>query len=306
MSSVLFVFLDGVGIGENDKLINPFVNGEITFLKNIFGLNPIITDPTIQNNDRFVFPVDANLDVEGLPQSGSGQTAIFTGINAAKIIGKHFGPFPHSEHIPLLQNESIYTDLIQLKKKVEFANAYPPVFFEYLQKGKKRTSVSTMTCRLNGIKINTIEDVLKKNAITSEITNHRWKQRLNINLPPVSVDEAVDILLSVVDRNDFTFYEYFLTDHFGHGRNANERSENLEILSDFLVKLIEGNANNTIFIASDHGNIEDMSTKTHTRNPALAISVGKNSDYLFHRIKSLTDIKKTLIEVILDKELSGD
>jgi len=304
MSSVLFVFLDGVGIGENDKSINPFVSGEIPFLKNIFGLNPTITNPTIQKNDRFVFPVDANLDVDGLPQSGSGQTAIFTGINAAQIIGKHFGPFPHSEHIPLLQNESIYSFLAKMNRKVCFANAYPPVFFEYLLKGKKRTSVSTMACKLNGVKINTVEDLLNHKALTAEVTNHRWKQRLNIDLPIISIDEAVEILLKIAGKNDFTFYEYFLTDHFGHGRNLIERKENLNILSEFLVKLINANTDFSVFISSDHGNIEDMSVKTHTRNPALGLSAGAHSAYLADRIKSLTDIKKTLIEVILDQELS--
>ena len=178
------------------------------------------------------------------------------------------------------------------------------VFFEYLLKGKKRTSVSTMACKLNGVKINTVEDLLNHKALTAEVTNHRWKQRLNIDLPIISIDEAVEILLKIAGKNDFTFYEYFLTDHFGHGRNLIERKENLNILSEFLVKLINANTDFSVFISSDHGNIEDMSVKTHTRNPALGLSAGAHSAYLADRIKSLTDIKKTLIEVILDQELS--
>ncbi|GAB4137312.1 MAG: metalloenzyme [Ignavibacteriales bacterium] len=304
MSSVLFIFLDGVGIGENDSHKNPFISGQINFLSVLFGKNPTLNESTIEKNNLFVFPIDANLDVDGLPQSGSGQTAIFTGENASKIIGRHFGPFPHSEFLPLLESKSIYTDLQRKNKKVYFANAYPPVFFEYLNSGKKRTSVSTMVSRLNNVKINSINELLNKEALTAEVTNHRWNQRLKMNLPVRSIDESVEVLLALSEKNDFTFYEYFLTDHFGHGRNLNEADENLNILSEFICKLINANKKLSIFISSDHGNIEDLSIKTHTRNPALGIAAGVNSEFFFNRIKSLTDIKKTLIEVILDKELS--
>lgn len=306
MSSVLFIFLDGVGIGENDSNKNPFVNGRINFLSKLFGKTPTLEESSIKKNNLFLFPIDANLDVDGLPQSGSGQTAIFTGENASKIIGKHFGPFPHSEFFPILKSRSIYTDLQNNDKKVYFVNAYPPVFFDYLNSGKKRTSVSTTVSRLNNVKINSVNELLNKVALTAEITNHRWKKKLQMSLPDRTIDESVEIILSLAEKNDFTFFEYFLTDHFGHGRNLNEADENLNILSEFIVKLIDANKKITLLIASDHGNIEDLSIKTHTRNPAIGIAAGVNSEYISQRIKSLTDIKKTLIEVILAEELSNN
>ena len=48
----------------------------------------------------------------------------------------------------------------------------------------------------------------------------------------------------------------------------------------------------TLLICSDHGNLEDISVKMHTRNPALTIAAGKYGEYLYHSIKDLSDIKK--------------
>ena len=35
------------------------------------------------------------LGIEGLPQSATGQTALFTGINAAQLLGRHLFGFPN-------------------------------------------------------------------------------------------------------------------------------------------------------------------------------------------------------------------
>ncbi len=48
------------------------------------------------------------LGVEGLPQSGTGQTSIFCGVNASKIVGKHFGPYPYSTLIPIIKEKNIF------------------------------------------------------------------------------------------------------------------------------------------------------------------------------------------------------
>ena len=306
MSNVIFIFLDGVGIGENNSSKNPFVSGKINFFKKLFLDIPTLKNQRLTYSDNYCFPVDALLGInDDFPQSGTGQTSIFCGINAAKIIGKHFGPFPHSELLRYLKDFSIYHDLKKRNKKVYFANAYPPIFFDYLKTGKKRTSVSTTTALFNNVKINSIDDVIAGKALTAEITNHRWVKKLNIDLPQITVDNAVDSLLNMASKNDFTFYEYFLTDHFGHGRNLDEMEENLFILSEFIFKLVQANNNMTIFISSDHGNLEDISIKSHTFNPAIGIASGKEAKFLSENIHSLIDIKKVLLEVILGEEISG-
>lgn len=46
------------------------------------------------------------MGVDGLPQSGTGQVSIFAGINAPKIVGYHFGPFPHSKTVAALKEKT--------------------------------------------------------------------------------------------------------------------------------------------------------------------------------------------------------
>ena len=40
------------------------------------------------------WPIDAALGIEGLPQSATGQTALFTGVNALQLVGMHISAFP--------------------------------------------------------------------------------------------------------------------------------------------------------------------------------------------------------------------
>ena len=53
----------------------------------------------------------------------------------------------------------------------------------------------------------------------------------------------------------------------------------------------------TLIICSDHGNLEDLSVKTHTLNPALTISAGKHAEELFFMIKDLSQIKPAIMKI---------
>jgi len=100
------IFIDGVGIGNEDYQFNPFFKYGFKTFTDIFGDIPSLQNQTIVRNKKFIFPVDACLGVEGFPQSGTGQTAIFCGMNAAKFVGKHFGPFPYSTLIPIIRGQN--------------------------------------------------------------------------------------------------------------------------------------------------------------------------------------------------------
>ena len=56
------------------------------------------------------------------------------------------------------------------------------------------------------------------------------------------------------------------------------------------------NKKTTLVICSDHGNLEDLSVKTHTLNPSLTIAAGKNSEDIFRSVKSIIDIKPAIIK----------
>ena len=184
------IFIDGVGIGKKDPGINPFFKYGFKTFEKVFGEIPHLEKQYLSNDDCYLFPSDANLGVEGLPQSGTGQVSIFCGMNAAQFVGKHFGPFPYSTTIPVIEKENIFKAFKDIGKSVSFVNAYPKVFFDYLRSGRTRLSTTTLSCRLSNVKLNTIKEIREKKAITAEITNERWNKRLQYQLKVISPETA--------------------------------------------------------------------------------------------------------------------
>ena len=202
MNPVLMIFVDGVGIGKKDYEFNPFFKYGFKTFERIFGEIPHIGKQHLDKNDIYCFPVDAKLGVGGLPQSGTGQVSIFCGVNAAKFVGKHFGPFPYSTTIPLIAEQNIFKHYKDINKQAYFANAYPKVFFDYINSGKTRLNTTALMCRLSGIKLNSVKEVKKGHALTAEITNERWNKRLNYNLKVIKPETAAKRLLKIANEND--------------------------------------------------------------------------------------------------------
>jgi 2,3-bisphosphoglycerate-independent phosphoglycerate mutase len=296
MNQILMIFIDGVGIGKEDYESNPFFKYGFKTFTEIFGEIPTLKKRLLINNNIYLFPTDARLGLKGFPQSGTGQTSIFCGVNAAKMVGKHFGPYPYSTLIPVIKEKNIFKYYLSKNEKVFFANAYPKVFFDYIRSGKSRLSVTTLSCRLNGMRLNKVTDVRRGKAITAEITNERWNTKLKYNLPVIRPGTAAGRLLKIAGQNSFTAYEYFLTDLIGHGRYDGDIKKTVNALDEFLYTVITGmNKNMTLIVCSDHGNFEDLSVKTHTLNPSLTITAGRNAEKLFNNIKDISQIKSAII-----------
>lgn len=296
MNPVLMIFMDGVGIGKEDYENNPFFRYGFKTFTDLLGDIPSDKKQIIANNGFYLTPVDATLGVEGFPQSGTGQTSIFCGINAAKYIGKHYGPYPYSTLIPVIKEKNIFAWYAIRGKKCFFANAYPKVFFEYLASGKSRLSVTSLSCRLTGIRLNRSSDVRTGKALTAEITNQRWNRKLGYTLPVIKAATAARRLIRIADKNDFTLYEYFLTDHLGHGRYDDDIVTTMQTLDDFLFTILNEIDKSvfTVVICSDHGNFEDLSCKTHTYNPSIFFTAGKYAAEISGKVNDLTQIKDAI------------
>jgi phosphopentomutase len=301
MNNILMVFLDGVGIGKMDNQFNPFFKFGFKTFENIFRNIPSLDNQRFTNGTHFLFPTDATLGVEGLPQSGTGQASLFCGFNAPMFVGKHFGPYPYSTTIPILQKENILVYFRDKYRSSYFANAYPKAFFDYVNSGRTRLSVTTLTCQLTGIRLNRVADVRTGKALTAELTNERWNQKLGYKLKVIQPKTAARRLLRIAEQYKFTLYEYYLSDHLGHLRIANEFENLFGELDEFLFTLLAevDSKNMTIVICSDHGNLEDLSIKAHTRNPALTITAGKFAKKIAESVTDITQIKQALLNYCL-------
>jgi 2,3-bisphosphoglycerate-independent phosphoglycerate mutase len=299
---VLLLFIDGMGIGKKDYNYNPFFFTKLeTFSKILNGNIPHFRNRRVDTKYATLIPADTRFGIKGLPQSGTGQTAIFCGINAPKIIGKHFGPYPYSDLKPYIKNLNLFQRLKEKKKKVHFANAYPKQFFEYIASGKTRFTVTTFACMISGIPLQKHEEMMEGKAISADITAEGWK-KLGYDIKPINPILTGKRLYSIALKNDFTLFEYFLTDHAGHSRKKDFASEVLIKYDRFLNGILDKHDPNKLFIiiVSDHGNIEDLSVKTHTLNPVPVILIGKNKDQYAKKIRSIKDIYYIITEILTE------
>ncbi len=299
MNKVIFIFLDGVGIGKSDKINNPFFKYSFDTFNKLFSDIPSINNQFLNSGNKFVFPIDTILDVPELPQSGTGQTSLFCGFNSQKYLGKHFGPYPHTTLHPFIKEKNIFFELIKKNKKPYFANAYPEIYFEHLTRGLNRVSVPSLCSIYSDLKLNNYEDLKNQAALSPEIDNHRWVQKLKYDLPIISAEKAAENLLGLTANYDFVLFEYFFTDYFGHGR-LNEEFENMIFCLDkFLYTVLSTHdKNDFVIITTDHGNFEDLSTKSHTLNPGLTIVSGKKAEKASKVLKNISQIKEFILNEV--------
>ncbi len=297
---VLMLFVDGLGIGEADPSSNPFFRFPTRLFSEIFDGPPHTDNQFIRKGDLLLFPVDACLGVPGIPQSGTGQISIFCGINAPQIYGKHYGPYAPISLIPEIYEKNIFSVLLNGGKRPWFANAYPKPFFKYMHSGRKLKNVTAHCIDGAGLKFNKASAVWRREALTAELMNDRWRSRLGYKMPQITPSEAARRLIRIASRYDFTLFEYFYTDYMGHGREYLPLAEFMRVFDEFITGIILNLTNDTEFLmVSDHGNFENISIKSHTINPVMAVYKGSNSDKVFKQIKNLTDIKPFLTDTLL-------
>lgn len=292
--SVIFLFIDGVGLGSNNES-NPFAEQEYRGFSAMAGDQSFTDTATEFNEANHLFKnVDACLGVEGLPQSGTGQATLFSGENASKEIGKHFGPFPHSGIKPLLKKQSLFLKAKELGVKCTFINAYPDIFFQKARK-RNRWSCTTLMTKNADFALHTTKDVKEGKALTAELTQQAWREHLNINVPRISPEQAAERLLDQTETYDLLLHEYYLTDKAGHSQELDKAAGYLNIYDRFLWHLIRNKASETtIVLSSDHGNIENLSVKTHTRNAVPLFAIGPGAQN-FRKAKSIKDITPGII-----------
>lgn len=305
---VLMLFLDGVGIGRDDRENNPFFAANFPALRSLcHGVIPTLESSGSESQKSTFLPIDATLGVEGLPQSGTGQTALFTGVNGARVIGKHFGPHPYSTLKPLLRERNIFRQLRERGKTSCFANAFPQRFFDYVSHRRSRLTVTTFSCLESSIPLLQSEDLENGRGISADITNTGWADLGYPHIPVIEPEEAGIRLVGLTREFDFVLFEYWKTDHAGHAQNMADAIEALRRFDRMLAGILTSiNTRDTLLlITSDHGNVEDLSVKTHTRNPVPLLLFGHRHQEVAARFRedgfeggNLTRVTPLLVEIL--------
>jgi len=300
---VLFLFFDGWGIGANDPATNPFLTASMPTWRDLCdGRLPTRGNGNYTGARATLIPTDAMLGVPGLPQSATGQTTIFTGVNAPRVIGAHVGPYPNAALREILARDNLFLRLTAAKRRVAFANAYPPIFFERLARNKARRSATSYAVQAAGVRYRDIDDLRAGRAVSAFVTNKLWRDH-GADVPLLTARAAGANLARLARENDLTVFEYFLTDAAGHKGNPAFTARVLAEVDELVRGVLDGiNLDDSLVVlTSDHGNVEDAAAKGHTRNHVPTLLIGAAREKIAPQIHSLADLTPAISNLLLAK-----
>lgn len=290
----LVLFLDGVGLGADDAASNPFVSAALPNLTDLLGPRWYIpARAPIYAAWGSLAATDANLGVEGRPQSASGQAAILTGRNVPALTQAHIGPWPSKTVRAAIEQGTLFHDAVAAGRPAVLLNAYPQPYFDAIARGRRLYSSIPLAAVSAGLRLLTAEDLHAGRALSPGFTNENWRDRLDDpDVPIFSPLEAGRRLAHLAQAHTFSFFDHWISDVVGHRGPLSAAVEHLEALDAVIGGLLDAwdDATGLLIITSDHGNLEDKSISSHTRNPVPTILVGRGHAHLAARIHDLTDI----------------
>ena len=299
LMSALLIFVDGLGIGTRGAHNPLHLLGEEAAPLAVFDDE----EPRLPFGGLLA-RTDARLGVEGRPQSASGQTTILTGVNAPAALGYHKQGFPNERMRELIREHSIFLRLARLGVGPNlFANAYASRFFVTRPRW---VSATTVAVEAAGLPFRTVEDLREGRALYHDFTN-RALAAFGDETPQRTPEEAADVLAALAARHRFTLYEHFIADRAGHERDFDFARTVLGELASFVRAVLArvDLAHTTVILTSDHGNVEDLSTRNHTLNQVPTLAWGLARATVARRVRTLADITPTITDILTAREAAA-
>lgn len=276
MARFLLLFVDGVGLGPAGTG-NPLSTVPMPALASVLGGALTIERVGARAPELALVALDAALGVPGLPQSATGQTALFTGVNAPALLGRHVAAFPGPRLAEVLSEHSLLARARRAGHAATFANPYTPRYFEEVGSGRRRHSATTLAALAaapEGAPLRGLAELAAGRACTWDVCRDHF-QRWAPEVEPVAAERAGRELAAVASEHELTLWETFMTDLAGHGRWGWTAAEALSRLDGLLAGLLATRPHDlTILLTSDHGNLEVADHGSHTPNPVPLLAIG--------------------------------
>ncbi len=276
--NVLVIFLDGIGLGENDPAVNPFCAAHLPTLQSLLGGNRLVRATAPYEGElATLLALDANLGVDGTPQSASGQASLLTGVNVPARIGGHYGPKPNPPIQQILREDNLFNQVVSRGGTAALLNAYPPRYFEAIDSGRRLYSAIPFAFNAAGLPLMTAEDLQAGRALSVDFTGQGWADQPGF--PPAPVyghEQAGQVLAGLAGQYDLSWFDFWPSDYAGHKQDHERARQILESFDAVLGGLVQAwhGTRRLIVLTSDHGNLEDLSQRMHTRNPVPALLIG--------------------------------
>jgi 2,3-bisphosphoglycerate-independent phosphoglycerate mutase len=291
------LFVDGFGWARDDPSVNPCASYGGTRLR--LPDPPEVGHAIRLANGAWACALDACLGVEGLPQSATGQTTLLTGINAAGMKGRHLSGFPGPDLRDVLLQHSLLKRLKQAGRRPVFFNTFRSPFFDWPRERQLRMSATTIANLAADLPFFDVPDMAAGRSLYQDFTGLELR-RLGFNEAPLlSPQEAGACLARNIPHYDFLLYEYFRTDQVGHRADRRAAEGELRLLDAFLGAILAGMPEDVLLLwCSDHGNLEDVATGSHTRNPVPLMAWGPGADSFVSNLTGLDQVAPAIVRAL--------
>lgn len=291
----LLLFVDGIGLARASA-DNPFATVPTPALSALLG-GPLTLERLGSGRGWHLAPLDATLGVDGLPQSATGQTALFTGENAPAALGRHVAAFPGPRLAAILAERSLLKRARAAGRKVTFANPFTPEYFRQVEERQRRHSATTLAALASGARFRDGADLAAGRACPWDVTGEFFAH-FEGSLAPVLPEEAGRRLAAIAAEHDLTLWETFMTDLAGHRRRGWTAEEALGRLDGLLGGLLPALPDDvTAVLVSDHGNLEAAEHTSHTRNPVPLLAAGPAADH-FAGLERIDEVTPKLLGLL--------
>ena len=293
---VLFVFLDGVGFGATDPERNPFAAVATPALDGLVG-GAWSAPKERADADATATRIDATLGVPGLPQSATGQSALLSGRDAVAAMNGHYGPWPGPTLKRFLEDGELFAWASARfgREALAWGVAYPPGFFDALERGRLRLNAPAHAARNAGVTLPGLDAYRRGDAVAADLDG-AWLASRGVEPPgghqpgPRGAERAGRRLARRAAEHAFTFLDVWATDRAGHRADSGEARALVERLDAFLAGVLAGrDPETTVVLTSDHGNLEDLSHGRHTTAAVPLLAVGPRAS-AFRGASSLLDV----------------
>src|ERR671924_51076 len=212
---VLFIFLDGIGLGENNPETNPFARAKMPNLNELLDGRSLLRDAAPFHGERAsLLAIDPAVGVSGLPQSATGQAVLMTGINIPAELGYHYGPKPNPAVAAYLKEATLFSRFVKEGRKAALLNAYPPRYFDGIDSGKRLYSSIPLSVINAGLPLFRYDDLFAGRALSADFTGSGWRTMLGFRDAPVmDGGSAGRKLASLAREYDFSLFEYWASDY---------------------------------------------------------------------------------------------
>ena len=279
---VALLFIDGVGVGSRDPDFNPLARGEWLLSQFEDG-----TGTSLPGGGLSL--LETTFGVPGRPQSATNQTAILTGEPAPRLVGRHVLGFPDAALREILLRASVVKRLVAARHRATFVNGYPAGYLAALglphaparvpdvvipakARRRLRPSSTTLAFAAGEVPLRTLEQYRAGEALAHDVTGERGRAR-GLDIPLRTPEEAAEIFWRAAEGVDFTLFEHFLADEAGHARDMALAESALGTFDAFARAVLRRRpVDARVLVCSDHGNVEDLRIRNHTRAPVALLS----------------------------------